>query len=84
MKLVARIRFVVRIYIRLIPAIWRSWRAGPYAPPTVEDVKAFVSEGDTGFGFKIGPVDTTPSCYAPPPPSPIRPVTNTEVHLNGN
>jgi hypothetical protein len=49
MGLTKRIKFVVRQYMALIPAIWRSWRTGPYPPPTPEQVKAFIEEGDVDF-----------------------------------
>lgn len=66
MKLIKRIRLVWRMYRRLLPAIWESRRTGPYDAPTPEQVKAFMEEGDVGFGFKIGPVKLHQTCYKAP------------------
>jgi len=81
MGLTKRIKFVVRQYMALIPAIWRSWRTGPYPPPTPEQVKAFIEEGDVDFGVKIGPVSTPQTCHKGPKEPPVH---ITEVSLNGN
>jgi hypothetical protein len=78
MRLTKRIAFVIRQYRALIPAIWRSWRAGPYAAPTPEELKSFMQEGDVGFGVKIGPVSTPQTCHKGPP------IHITKVSLNGN
>jgi hypothetical protein len=81
MKLTKRVVFVIRQYRSLIPAIWRSWRAGPYTAPTPEQVKAFMEKGDVDFGVKIGPVSIVQNCCKVPkePPTYI-----TEVSLNGD
>jgi len=81
MKLTKRVAFVIRQYRSLIPEIWRSWRAGPYAAPTQQQVKAFMEEGDVDFGVKIGPVSTPQTCCKGPKEPPIH---ITEVLINGD
>lgn len=63
MKLTKRIAFVIRQYRSLIPAIWRSWRTGPYPPPTRDEVIEFMN-----CGFDGRPVDLTPTCTGFPGP----------------
>lgn len=63
MTLVKRVKFVFRQYLRLLPAIWRSWRAPAYPPPTKEELLEF-----TRSGFDGKPIDLTPTCTGFPGP----------------
>jgi hypothetical protein len=57
MGLFRRIKFAYKVYRGLIPAIWRSWRAPAYPPPTREEVLEFMSNG-----FDGNPVPLAPTC----------------------
>jgi hypothetical protein len=80
MKILKRIRFVLRQYRQILPSIWESWRSGPYAAPTREQVKSFMEEGDIGFNIKINPPEIYQTCRKAPKEE-VPPVRVTEVTI---